>query len=279
MINISTPSKTKSKIDSQYLKDIVEKISFPRPYGSKENVKAKKIIQKEFEKIFGGSNEIGQYDNIYAGCSPKTAEVLIGAHFDSVPNCPAADDNASAVAVMLACAKELKDKKNICFMAFNCEEFGISGSQELVESHLITNNLKQVHVLEMVGYCSHDPNSQKNPLQGMIEIPTVGNFIGVVGNDDEFMKQIVSKSNSVSIPVITLALPKNSLKEVEYISPHLLRSDHVGFWEQNIPAVMWTDTAEFRNKNYHKITDTPDTLDYDFMTEVAQLIISLYQGN
>ena len=35
---------------------------------------------------------------------------------------------------------------------------------------------------------------------------------------------------------------------------------------------MWTDTAEFRNHNYHQHTDTPDTLDYAFLRRVTQLL-------
>jgi hypothetical protein len=57
------------------------------------------------------------------------------------------------------------------------------------------------------------------------------------------------------------------------MAPHVLRSDHAPFWEADIPALMWTDTAEFRNPNYHQATDTPDTLDYAFMTEVARLLV------
>ena len=36
---------------------------------------------------------------------------------------------------------------------------------------------------------------------------------------------------------------------------------------------MWTDTAEFRNPHYHRPTDTPETLDYDFMAGVTRLLI------
>jgi hypothetical protein len=56
--------------------------------------------------------------------------------------------------------------------------------------------------------------------------------------------------------------------------PVLARSDHDPFWRAGIPAVMWTDTAEFRNPNYHRATDTPGTLDYDFLQSVTQLLLS-----
>jgi hypothetical protein len=40
-----------------------------------------------------------------------------------------------------------------------------------------------------------------------------------------------------------------------------------------LPALMWTDTAEFRNPHYHRPTDTPETLDYGFLAEVARLLV------
>ena len=61
---------------------------------------------------------------------------------------------------------------------------------------------------------------------------------------------------------------------IEKAFPVLARSDHVPFWHAGVPAVMWTDTSEFRNPNYHRPTDTPDTLDYAFLTQVAQLLIA-----
>ena len=54
--------------------------------------------------------------------------------------------------------------------------------------------------------------------------------------------------------------------------PDLGRSDHAPFWDAELPAVLWTDTGNFRNPNYHAVTDTPDTLDYAFMSEVAHLV-------
>jgi hypothetical protein len=50
---------------------------------------------------------------------------------------------------------------------------------------------------------------------------------------------------------------------------HLGRSDHAAFWNQRIPALMLTGTATFRNRNYHRPTDTPDTLDYRGLAAVT----------
>ncbi len=42
-------------------------------------------------------------------------------------------------------------------------------------------------------------------------------------------------------------------------------SDHVSFWDRGIPALMVTDTAYFRNRNYHGPGDRAETMDYVFM--------------
>lgn len=54
----------------------------------------------------------------------------------------------------------------------------------------------------------------------------------------------------------------------------LHRSDHSPFWLAGLPALMWTDTAEFRNPHYHQPSDTPQTLDYGFMHQVTALLCS-----
>jgi Zn-dependent M28 family amino/carboxypeptidase len=50
------------------------------------------------------------------------------------------------------------------------------------------------------------------------------------------------------------------------------RSDHSPFWQKGIPALMVTTTATFRNHNYHRPGDRPDTLDYPRLTAVATSI-------
>jgi hypothetical protein len=75
----------------------------------------------------------------------------------------------------------------------------------------------------------------------------------------------------------TPTLPVKALKTflgVEKLFPHLLRSDHSPFWEMNVPALMWTDTSEFRNPNYHQRSDVPGSLNYEFMSQVCTLLVA-----
>ena len=53
-------------------------------------------------------------------------------------------------------------------------------------------------------------------------------------------------------------------------------SDHINYWNAGYPAMMITDTAFYRNHNYHTLQDTtPDTLDYERMATVVQGVYAI----
>jgi hypothetical protein len=102
----------------------------------------------------------------------------------------------------------------------------------------------------------------------------VGDFIGVLGNRDSnrFVDSVLIQAATYvpELPVLGLKVHLG----VEKLLPVLARSDHDPFWRARIPAIMWTDTAEYRNPHYHRETDTPETLDYGFKQSVTQLLLS-----
>jgi len=56
--------------------------------------------------------------------------------------------------------------------------------------------------------------------------------------------------------------------------PDLRRSDHTPFWLADIPALMITDGANFRNPNYHSERDVLDSLNFTFMSQVVQASVA-----
>jgi Zn-dependent M28 family amino/carboxypeptidase len=50
---------------------------------------------------------------------------------------------------------------------------------------------------------------------------------------------------------------------------NLSRSDHAVFWSLGVPAVMVTDSANFRTPHYHRPTDTAEKLDYRILASVV----------
>jgi Zn-dependent M28 family amino/carboxypeptidase len=161
-------------------------------------------------------------------------------------------------------------------VAFNCEEDGLAGSRDFVASYLPKAHFKlqSAHILEMVGYASSAPGSQRIPAGLPVKISDRGDFLGLLANrfSSDIMDSVLRHAATY-----TPQLPVTGLKMrlgLEKHFPVLARSDHAPFWAKKIPALMWTDTSEFRNSNYHLRTDTPDTLDYAFLRSVAQLLTS-----
>src|SRR5262249_42879665 len=154
----------------------------------------------------------------------------VGAHYDSIPSTPGADDNASGVAALVAAARAIGPQDDVCYVAFDGEECGFIGSQALVAG-LGRHRLEQVHILEMVGYASDEPGSQRNPVP-VIQAPSVGDFLGVVGTHGSrgMLDQVLATAGGHAVPVQGLYLPDVPLEMVQQISHNLLRSDHAPFW-------------------------------------------------
>ena len=270
MLKTNLPVEILEKFSIENMKKIVQYLSFPRPYGTNANLKAREFIVNEFVQLGYDVQIQGKTGNIVAGDITK-AKYLIGSHYDTVPGTPGADDNASAVAVMLEIASQIK-REDVCFVSFNAEEIGLLGSTEFVDALPKDHKLIQVHVLEMVGYKTEAADSQRNPLPSFYKIPTVGDFIGVISNNNSLLNEILKTESNVKI--VGLAIPKFP-SIVETFAPHVTRSDHAPFWKKKIDAVMWTDTAEFRNFNYHGPDDVWQNLDFEFMSGIAQTIVNL----
>jgi len=221
----------------------------------------------------------GKYYNVVARPQkPGNKLQLVAAHFDSTPHTPGADDNASAVAAMLGCAKAVAASGigSVMFVSFNREEDGLLGSADFVASLSATqrDEIACAHVLEMVGFASDAPNSQVTPPGLPINVPTTGNFLGLLANGDssDAMNHVLRQAKAAlpAFPVIGLHV----LIGLEKLLPVLLRSDHAPFWKEHIPSVMWTDTSEFRNPHYHRASDLPETLNYTFLRKVTQLLVA-----
>lgn len=204
----------------------------------------------------------------------KKGLIVVGAHYDTVPGTPGADDNASAVAGLLELARlhqEKKIQKSIVLVAFVNEEppcFGFSNMGSMVYANYLKERGCEVEVmisLEMIGYFRKE-RIQRFPLPGMgFFYPKTGDFIGVVGNlpSHHYVRLIKNGIRKYS------RIDARSLTAPEFFGGINL-SDNYSFWRFGYRAVMVTDTSFFRNPNYHQETDTIDTLNFDRMMEVIK---------
>lgn len=209
------------------------------------------------------------------GTAEASAYYVVGAHYDTVPSTPGADDNASAVAVMIELARRLPESSPqapIRFVAFTLEEppafaTRLQGSRVFVrERKKAGDRILAALVLEMVGYTC--PRQHFPLVLRWAGYPDQGNFVGIVGN---WRSRRVGRAvlrgfrNNERLPVESLFVPLNG-----WVMPATRLSDHASFWDAGWPALMVTDTAFFRNPNYHLPSDTLDTLDFGFMAELVK---------
>jgi Zn-dependent M28 family amino/carboxypeptidase len=274
-------ASTNYQVSQQDLRKWV--LQFSKPRHSTVQRQENQRIRSEIEEFFKNLGFIvslqGTFQNVIA-LPPhyNGAPILcVGAHYDSVPTTPGADDNASALAAMLGCAKTLAKKKHlpqVAFVAFNAEEDGLLGSLEFVKhlKHQGLLRISQAHILEMVGYTSAALNSQQRPYSLPIEVPTVGDFLALLADHQSNLKAIIEQAPHSTPNLRVLGLQVHLSIAQKFSVLH--RSDHAAFWSMDIPAMLWTDTAEFRNPHYHKPSDTPDTLDYAFLQQVTELLIA-----
>ena len=198
----------------------------------------------------------------------------IGAHYDTRPNTPGADDNASGLAGLLEIARALAGVKccrTIRFCFFGMEETTRGGSRSHVTQLMSRRNehVAGALVFEMIGYRIYEPNSQRTPFRIPLLLwpPRTGDFITVVS---DFRSTSIAtrfqKAARKYVPEFRVFL----VKRIGLLLRDGIRSDHSMYWLAGRRAVMITDTANFRNPNYHLPSDTPETLDFKFIVQVAQ---------
>ena len=163
---------------------------------------------------------------------------------------------------------------------------GMMGSSFWVDEAVRTNKkVMGMLCVETVGFSSEKDHSQRFP-QGMkpemfqtskVANVEIGNFLVVIGdiNSGKLAQSFSAQSalDSVCLPCASLLIPF-SYEQMAYGLGDLLRSDHAPFWRRGIPALMLTDTADFRYPYYHTEADTIDKLDFSFITRICKATVA-----
>ncbi|GGF27801.1 M28 family peptidase [Hymenobacter cavernae] len=227
-----------------------------------------------------------EYRNVIASFGPPTAErIIVGAHYDVCGDQPGADDNASAVAGLLETARLLHEqnptlKHRIDFVAFSLEEppyFATDHMGSAVHAKSVNAEKAPVKAMicyEMIGYFRDEPGSQQFPDPRLAALyPNTGNFITVVGKQGQ-------EGITQRIKTLMKAHAKIDVQSINLPTSQGLAglSDHRNYWRYGYDAVMINDTSFLRNPNYHKATDTIETLDFRRMAEVVNGVYGAILG-
>src|SRR5262245_14085662 len=257
----------------------------PRDESHPENLdRCAAYIRREFEGAHARVSEqpftvAGKtYRNVIARFGPETKDiVVVGAHYDAAGPLPGADDNASGVAGLLELARLLGARQlpiRVELVAYTLEEppfFSFEQMGSAVHAKALKHEGAVVRVmfsLEMIGYFSDAPDSQRFPISALsLFYPTEGNFISVIGKmgAGTLVRKIKrAMAEATSLPVYSINAPR--------LIPGVDFSDHLSYWQEGYPAVMITDTAFYRNANYHTMWDTAERLDYRRMSQVGEAV-------
>jgi hypothetical protein len=201
-----------------------------------------------------------QVRNVEAGAGA----IVVGAHYDTVPGSPGADDNASAVAVLLELAAM---NLPVRFVAFANEEMPYFLGPEMgsfVYARDRGAGVRAMFSLEMLGFYRDTPGSQRYPPPLGLFYPDRADFVAFVG--DLGARQLVHRA--IGAFRRHAKFPSEGVAAPGFI-PGVTWSDHWAFRRHGYRAIMVTDTAFNRNPYYHLPSDTPDKLDYERMARVT----------
>ena len=203
----------------------------------------------------------------------KSGAFVIGAHYDSAPGAPGANDNGSGTAALLELARLFrgwKPKHTLRLAFFVNEEPPFFKSQEMgskvYADELVARGerVAAMFSLETIGYYSERAGSQRYPFPLNLFYPERGDFLAFVANlgSRGLLHEAIGAFRSATrFPSEGVAAPA--------LIPGVDWSDQWSFWRHGIPALMITDTALYRYPHYHLASDTPDKLDYDRLARVV----------
>jgi len=223
-----------------------------------------------------------EYKNVIGTIGQKNKEkIVIGAHYDVAGEQEGADDNASGIVGLLELAR-LITKDTLCykieFVAYTLEEppfFKTEKMGSFIHAKSLFDNgekIKGMICLEMIGYFNNMRNSQNYPIKLLkLFYGKKGDYITVVRKfgGGKFAKQFKRIMKRIClIKTKSFKAPK-SLPGVDF-------SDHLNYWKFGYSAVMITNTAFYRNNNYHTKADKIETLDLKKMSLVIdEIFLSL----
>lgn len=204
--------------------------------------------------------------------------VVIGAHYDVCGMQEGADDNASGVVGLLELARLLKEVDLpycVELVAYSLEEppyFRTDNMGSHIHAKSLVEEKRDVYgmiSLEMIGYFKDEKRTQDYPI-GLLRLfyGNRGNYITLVNKfgKGKFSKHFTRKYKRLKVVRTKKFNGPKALPGVDF-------SDHLNYWKYGFSALMLTDTAFYRNKNYHEQGDVMEILDLGRMAKVIDGVL------
>jgi hypothetical protein len=236
----------------------------------------------ELHEYGTGTNVIGRLPG--AGAADEV--VLVGAHYDHIPGCLGADDNATGVAGALELARVLASastrSRTLAIACWDQEEVGLLGSIAWVVNGQVPGERVVAYFnYDMIGHASDAPGSQAIPAGFDGLFPTQyaqveanafrGDFILVAADDLAIAPAEAYEVHAATLGLPTISAVLDAAAKNSTLYSDLRRSDHAPFWAADVPAIFLTDTGELRDASYHCLggQDGVESLDFGFIARVV----------
>lgn len=177
------------------------------------------------------------------------------------------------------------------------EEIGLIGSRLLAERLVADRAVRAAIVFDSIGFRSRDPGTQRMPRGTSRLYPwqarrwearaRAGDFAVVVyRRSSRHVARALAEAHlavSGGDDVLMLRDPADlpttgALFRRIPATRNFSRSDHRRFWDLGVPAVLISDTGDFRNPHYHRPSDRPETLDYASLADVTAATILVVEA-
>jgi len=296
-----SPAELAACVDGDRWWADVEALAEPRPQGSEAWANSAELCATRLEALGFVVDDEPAYNirnviGVREGTTRPDELVIIGGHYDTTSAvlegggwCAGADDNASGVAGALEVARVLAEtdhERTLVVACWDHEERGLQGSQVHARNVAMEGDAVVVALsLEMIAFGSDAPDTQALPDGFSLFFEDAVNEIAERGNRGDFLAAIgdVSASDAIAALVAAGEGPGTDVVAIEVPAEYraavalsdLRRSDHAAFWDADLPAIMLTDTANFRNPNYHcaEGLDEVETLNRDFGVASVRMIV------
>lgn len=303
---VAGPSSKRGDADANRLEVDVRSLAVLRPPGSDGWLAARatcatRLAELGYEPrtsvfLFPGSSEYPlRYVNVVGvkrGTTRAAEEIIVSAHYDHIYDCPGADDDASGVAATLEIARLLateQHERTLVVACWDLEEDGLVGSTFYAkQAKARGDEIKLAIALDAIAFTDRRPDSQRLPPGLQTLAPKLakkvedggyrGDFIALVHDPEsiDFVEAFDREAEAIGLR--TGILEVSTIERL--IMNDVLRADHASFWIAGYPAMLLSDSGEFRNPGYHcwEAIDDADTLDYPFLAQVTSATAAMVRA-